>query len=79
MARARLVEPTIGRLCRKLAQNAPDLAGMFGFSSEHRRTLISEGQEAARQNEATAHARQARSRTDYPIDERIIRAKNTKR
>lgn len=78
MARARMVGPTIGRLCRKLAQNAQDLADMFGFTSEHRRTQISEGQEAARQNEATAHARQARSRTDYPIDERIIRAKKKK-
>ena len=77
MARARLVEPTIGRLCHKLALNAPDLAEMFGFTGEHRRTQISEGQEEARQNEARAYVRQARSRTDYPIDEKTIRAKRS--
>lgn len=77
MARARLIEPTIGRLCRKLAQNAEDLAEMFGFTSDHRRTKIAEGQEQARQNEASTYARQARSRKDYPIDERIVRAKRS--
>lgn len=75
MARARLIEPTIGRLCSKLAQNALELVEIFGYSPEHRRTAIADGQEQARQDEASEYYRKARARADFPIDEKVVRAK----
>lgn len=75
MARARQIEPTIGRLCQKLALNAWEIVEAFGFGPEHRRTQIAEGQEKERHDAAYEYDRQARARADFPMDEKVVRAK----
>ena len=70
MARARMLDDTIGRLCSKLAQNSLDLVKAFGYSESHRRASISSGIEARRQEEAAAYYRTARAKSDYPVDEK---------
>ena len=73
MSRARQINETLNRLCKKLAANALDLVEAFGYSDVHRRATIASGVEAERQAEAADYYRRARARQDFPVDEKQLR------
>lgn len=73
MSRARQINETLGRLCKKLSANALDLVEAFGYSDVHRRATIASGVEAERQAEAADYYRRARARQDFPVDEKQLR------
>ncbi|WP_035281150.1 acyl-CoA dehydrogenase family protein [Brevibacterium album] len=79
MARARLIEETVDRLCTKLAADAVELVAAFGYGPQQRRAPIAEDAERERQAEAREYYRRARARADWPVDEKELRRRAKKR
>ncbi|MDO8105891.1 acyl-CoA dehydrogenase [Isoptericola sp. b441] len=67
--RARVVAPYVDRLLERLRPHAQDLVDAFGYGPEHVRAAIASGAEAARQDEARAHARAERASGSAPRPE----------
>ncbi|GAA2091631.1 acyl-CoA dehydrogenase family protein [Brevibacterium salitolerans] len=79
MARARLIDETVNRLCAKLAADAQELVAAFGYGPQQRRAPIAEDAESIRQAEAREYYRRARAQADWPVDEKELRRRAEKR
>lgn len=73
--RARTVSSYRDRLLARLRPHAQDLVDAFGYGPEHLRAPIASGAEAARQDEARAHARAARADGTAAIPEKRVLTK----